>query len=93
MWKKQASKELTIGISQDIIQVKTGLDVLAVFVLQLGDEEVVVLEADVCGTFVETHFRLYINTGYARRTVREGVFSVDKEEDISTNVAEIIDIK
>lgn len=64
--KKHESNQHTVGISQNFIQVKSGLHGFAFFVLEVGDEDVVVLKADVCGTFVETHFRLYIDTGFAR---------------------------
>lgn len=45
----------TVEVSEDAVEVKPGSDIVAVIVPELGDEDVVVFEADSLSALVEAH--------------------------------------
>ena len=48
-------KELTVIVSDVIVEVKLSLDELAIFVGERGSQDVVLLDADVLGRGMERH--------------------------------------
>lgn len=45
----------TVEVSEDLVEVKTGSDIVAIIVPKLGDEDVVVFDADFSSGLVEAH--------------------------------------
>lgn len=48
-------EEITVVVAEESVQVNRGINIVTGLVLQLADEDVVILHADVLGSQVEAH--------------------------------------